>query len=65
MYGLVSRYGGSCGGRFVLFGLASSSKNRLSAEFRRHDFMGKRKDLSTIKQPLQETFSFIEDEQKP
>ena len=61
--GLVSRYGGSYGGQFVLFGLASPSKNSSLAEiWRMAAFFGK-EDLPNIEQPLKETFS-LEDEQK-
>ena len=65
MYVLVSVfscYGGCYGGRFVLFGLASPSKNSSLAEIRRMAAFFGKEDLPTIKQPLYETFS-LEDEQ--
>ena len=52
VYGLVSRYGGSYGGRFVLFGLASLNKNSSLAEIRRMAAFFGKEDLPTIKHPL-------------
>ena len=52
----VSHYGGSYGGRFVLFGLASPSKNSSLAEIRRMAAFFGKEDLPTIKQPLKKLF---------
>ena len=52
VYGLISRYGGSYDGRFVLFGLASPSENSSLAEIRRKAAFFEKEDLLTIKQPL-------------
>ena len=44
----LSRYGGSYGGGFVLFGLASPGKNGSLAEFQRKAAFFGKEDLSTI-----------------
>ena len=53
---MVFRFGGSYGGRFVLFGLDSSSKSRSLAEIRRMVAFSGKEDLPIIKQSLLETF---------